>query len=64
MKLPARIVAWVLPLLLSGCFLHKTPKYPPLTLSPGLGDSTQPAPTQEPPPEVAIPTAPTPLRRE
>ena len=59
MKLPARIVAWVLPLLLSGCFLHKKPKAPPLVLSPSLGNSTQPPPSQEPPPEVAIPTAPT-----
>jgi hypothetical protein len=59
MKLPARIVAWVLPLLLSGCFLHKKPKAPPLVLSPSLGDSTQPPPSQLPPPEVAIPTAPT-----
>ena len=59
MKLPARMVAWVLPLLLSGCFLHKTPKHPPLVLSPRLGDSTQPPPSQLPPPEVAIPTAPT-----
>jgi hypothetical protein len=59
MKIPARIVAWVLPLLLSGCFLHKKPKYPPLVLSPSIGESTQPPPSQSPPPEVAIPTAPT-----
>jgi hypothetical protein len=59
MKLPARIVAWVLPLLLSGCFLHKTPKHPPLVLSPSIGDSTQAPPSQSPPPEVTIPTAPT-----
>jgi hypothetical protein len=59
MKLPARIVAWVLPLLLSSCFLHKTPKHPPLVLSPSIGDSTSPPPSQLPPPEVAIPTTPT-----
>jgi hypothetical protein len=59
MKFPAWMVAWVLPLLLSGCFLHKTPKYPPLVLTPSIGDSTQPPPSQLPPPEVAIPTTPT-----
>jgi hypothetical protein len=59
MKLPARIVAWVLPLLLSGCFLHKTPKAPPLVLAPDLGASKLPPPGQEPPPEGSIPTKPT-----
>ena len=59
MKLPAKIVAWVLPLLLSGCFLQKKPKYPPLVLAPNIGDSTQPPPGQDAPPEVTIPTAPT-----
>ncbi len=59
MKLPARFVAWVLPLLLSGCFLHKQPKAPPLALSPDLGASKLPPPSQEPPPETTIPTTPT-----
>lgn len=59
MKLPARIVAWVLPLLLSGCFLHKTPKAPPLVLAPDLGVSKLPPPGQEPPPETSIETKPT-----
>jgi hypothetical protein len=59
MKIPARIVAWVLPLLLSGCFLHKKPKAPPLVLSPSIGDSTATPPAQSPPPEVTIPTKPT-----
>lgn len=59
MKLPAKIAAWVLPLLLSGCFLHKTPKTPPLVLSPDLGASKLPPPGQAPPPETSIPTKPT-----
>jgi len=59
MKLPARIVAWVLPLLLSGCFLHKTPKKPPLVLAPSLGDPNAMPPSQSPPPEITIPTEPT-----
>jgi hypothetical protein len=59
MKLPATIVAWVLPLLLSGCFLHKTPKNPPLTLAPSLGDQNATPPSQSPPPEITIPTEPT-----
>jgi len=58
MKLPARFVAWVLPLLLSGCFLHKQPKAPPLVLAPDLGDSKLPPPSQETPPETTIPTKP------
>jgi hypothetical protein len=58
MKLPAKFVAWMLPLMLSGCFLHKTPKAPPLVLSPDLGASKLPPPGQLPPPEVSIPTKP------
>src|SRR5450631_577693 len=56
MKLPASIVAWVLPLLLTGCFLHKTPKQPAQPLAPKLESSTVPPPTQQPPPELTIPT--------
>src|ERR1017187_5663634 len=56
MKLPARFVAWVLPLLLTGCFLHKTPKQPAEPLAPKLENSSVPPPTQQPPPEVTIPT--------
>ena len=55
MKLPASIVAWVLPLFLTGCFLHKTPKQPVQPLAPKLDNSTVPPPTQLPPPEVTIP---------
>jgi len=58
MKLPARIVAWVLPLLLSGCFLHKTPKAPPLVLARDLGESKLPPPSQDTPPETTIPIQP------
>ena len=59
MKLPARIVAWVLPLLLSGCFLHKTPKTPVKPTAPPIDTSSNvPPPTQLPPPEVTIPTKP------
>ena len=58
MKLPARIAAWVLPLFLSGCFLQRKPKYPPLMLAPRLGDSNMPPPSQDPPPEITIPTQP------
>jgi hypothetical protein len=58
MKLPARFVAGVLPLLLSGCFLHKQPKAPPLVLAPDLGESKLPPPSQQPPPETTIPTKP------
>src|ERR1035438_7224975 len=56
MKLPARIVAWVLPLFLTGCFLHKTPTQPAQPLAPKLENSSVPPPTQQPPPEVTIPT--------
>lgn len=49
---------WVLPLFLSGCFLHRKPKAPPLVLAPDLGDSNAPPPAQLPPPEVSIPTKP------
>ena len=58
MKLPARIVAWVLPLLLSGCFWHKTPKAVPPPVAPPISDSSVPPPAQLPPPEVSIPTKP------
>ena len=59
MKLPARIVAWVLPLFLSGCFLHKTPKAQVKPTAPPIDTaSSVPPPTQLPPPEVTIPTKP------
>lgn len=59
MKLPAKIVASLLPLLLSGCFLHKKPKTPAPPLAPKIDTtSTAPPPTQSPPPEITIPTKP------
>ncbi len=58
MKLPARIAAWVLPLLLAGCFWHKTPKAAVPQLAPNIGDSSLPPPAQLPPPEDTIPTKP------
>jgi hypothetical protein len=58
MKLPAKIVASLLPLLLAGCFWHKKPPAPPLVLTPPVDSSTVPPPAQLPPPEVSIPTTP------
>jgi hypothetical protein len=58
MKFPARIVVWVLPFFLTGCFLHKTPKTPPPAMAPKLGDPNAVPPAQLPPPEVTIPTKP------
>jgi len=59
MKLPAKIVAWVLPWLLTGCFLHKTNKTPVQPVAPPIGTtSTVPPPTQLPPPVESIPTKP------
>ena len=58
MKLPAGIIAWVLPLLLSGCFWHKTPKTVVPPTAPPVADSSLPPPAQLPPPEVSIPTKP------
>jgi outer membrane biosynthesis protein TonB len=58
MKLPAKIVASLLPLLLSGCFLHKKAK-PVQPLAPKIDTtSTAPPPAQSPPPEITIPTKP------
>lgn len=59
MKLPAKIVAWVLPWFLTGCFLHRSQKPPAPPLAPKIDtNSTAPPPTQLPPPEVTIPTKP------
>jgi type IV secretory pathway VirB10-like protein len=57
MKVPARIVACVLPLFLAGCihWPHKEKLPPP---PPTISPSTAPPPTQLPPPEVTIPTTP------
>lgn len=57
MKMPAKIVACVLPLFLAGClhWPHKEKLPPP---PPAITPSTAPPPTQLPPPEVTIPTQP------
>jgi outer membrane biosynthesis protein TonB len=62
MKLPARSVAWLLPLMLTACFhkTHKTqvpPLAPPVVVTPA--PVPEPAPTVPPPPVVTIPTQPT-----
>jgi outer membrane biosynthesis protein TonB len=52
MRLPAKILAWVLPLFLTGCWFHRNQKPPVAPTAPKI-DTTQP-----PPPEVYIPTKP------
>ncbi len=58
MKLKARSAAWLLPLLLTGCF-HKTQVAQNQPLAPPIEDTPppkpEPGPTNLPPPEVAIP---------
>jgi len=59
MKFPAKIVAWVLPLFLTGCWFHRNQKTPPPPVAPPIQTtSTVPLPTQDPPPEVTIPNKP------
>jgi ribosomal protein S20 len=62
MKLGARGAAWLLPLLLTGCFHHKTQVAQNQPLAPPIEDSTppkpEPAPANLPPPVVAIPEQP------
>ena len=64
MKLPARCTAWVLPvafvlpLFLTGCFLHKTGKAPVQPIAPPIQTASVPPQTPLPPPEVTIPTKP------
>lgn len=64
MKQPARIVAWVLPLALSGCFLHRPHQAKQPSLAPSLKMPPAPKPEMAPvelPPSVAnIPTHPVP----
>jgi hypothetical protein len=57
--MPAKIVAWVLPLFLTGCWFHRHQKPPAPTVAPKIETSSSaPPPTQLPPPEVTIPTKP------
>lgn len=62
-KLPVRIVAWVLPLCLAGCF-HKTHKTQVQQLAPPIVQPAQPAPppvsANLPPPVIKAPATPPP----
>jgi outer membrane biosynthesis protein TonB len=60
MKLPARSVAWLLPLLLTGCFhFHKTNQNQVQPLAPPIEDAPPPkpvpSPTNLPPPVITVP---------
>jgi hypothetical protein len=59
MKLPARSVAWLLPLLLTACF-HKTDKAQVEPLAPPIEDAPLPkpvpSPAELPPPVITVPT--------
>ncbi len=65
MKLPAKSVAWLLPLLLlTGCFhFHKTDQSQAQPLAPPIEDTPLPkpvpSPTDLPPPVVTVPAQPT-----
>lgn len=65
MKLSARCAAWLLPLLLTGCF-HKTQVAQNQPLAPPIEDTPPPkpesAPTNLPPPEVTTPVQPAPAQ--
>ena len=58
MKLPARCVAWLLPLLLTACF-HKTDKAQVKLLAPPIEEAPLPkpvpSPTELPPPVITVP---------
>jgi outer membrane biosynthesis protein TonB len=61
MKFPAKIVASVLTLVLSGCVMpfHKQPPPPAVVLAPPVGTNTSGMPPTEPPPtSVTIPDKP------
>jgi hypothetical protein len=66
MKLSARSAAWLLPLVLSGCFHHKTQLAQNQPLAPPIEDTPppkpEPAPTNLPPPEVTLPEQTQPLQ--
>ncbi len=60
MKLPAKIIAWVLPWFLTGCWFHRSPKTAAPPVAPKIDtNSGALPPTQLPPPEISIPTKPT-----
>jgi hypothetical protein len=59
MRLPAKIVAWVLPWFLTGCWFHRDQKPAATPIAPKIRtNSSLPPPTQDPPPEVTIPAKP------
>ena len=59
MRLPAKIVAWVLPLFLTGCWFHRNQKPVPAPVAPKIDTgSSMPPETQSPPTNVTIPTQP------
>lgn len=64
MKLSARSAAWLLPLLLTGCF-HKTQVAQNQPLAPPIEDTPpakpEPSPTNLPPPEVTVPVQQAPV---
>jgi hypothetical protein len=59
MKFPARIVVWLLPLLLTGCF-HRTPQAKVQPLAPPIEDTPpakpSPAPADLPPTVISVPS--------
>jgi hypothetical protein len=61
MKLPARSLGWLLPLLLTACF-HKTEKAQVEPLAPPIEDAPLPkpvpSPTELPPPVITVPNQP------
>ena len=62
MKLSARSVLWLLPLMLTACFhLHKTPQAQNQPVAPAIAKAEPPAPTPVnlPPSTTTIPTQPT-----
>jgi hypothetical protein len=58
MKVPAKIVAWVLPWFLTGCWFYRSQKQPAQQVAPSIANSNVPPPTQDPPPALTIPTKP------
>ena len=59
MRIPAKIVAWVLPWFLTGCWFHRNQKAAAPPVAPKIETrTTGPLPAQEPPPEVTIPNKP------
>jgi hypothetical protein len=60
MRLPAKVAAWLLPLLLTGCIFHKNKPVPPQTLAPSIAPSrpVEVASLDLPPAQSVIPAKP------